>query len=340
MTPPKYSLIVPTYNRIEELMELLPSISELKENHLLELIIVDDGSTDNTESFVKSFSSEFNITYLKQQNQGPGAARNYGMDKALGTYFLFVDSDCILPEDYLLQIDDYLKKNDIDAFGGRDSFHPSFSPLLKAIDYSMTSFIGTGGSRGSKKSITKFYPRSFNMGFHRKVYEKIGGYNALRHGQDMDYSARIYQAGFKVGLIPDSVVYHKRRTSIKKFFKQIFNWGVARINLSSLHPGFLKPIHLAPAFIVLIIFVIVLGAMLDHISLDVIYAGLILTSIIGIFAFSQALFKYKSVKVAFLSILTLFTQVLAYGLGTLSGLYQRYLLNRKESKGFTKRYYQ
>ena len=339
MTPPKYSMIVPTYNRVEELKELLPSIKLMNENQLLELIIIDDGSTDGTESYVNSFKSQFSIAYRKQSNKGPGAARNYGMSIALGRYFLFVDSDCILPKDYLIQIDKFLDQSVTDAFGGKDSFHPSFSPLLKAIDYSMTSFIGTGGTRGNTKSVTKFYPRSFNMGFHRRVYEKIGGFNALRHGQDMDYSARIYSAGFQVKLIPDSVVFHKRRTSLKRFFKQIYNWGVARINLSTIHKGFLKPIHLAPAIIVLTGVIVLILIIFGLMPLFMLYLGVFSSLCLALFAFFQSFFKYRSLKVALLSVITLYTQVFAYGLGSLSGLSQRFLLGRMESKGFTKNYY-
>jgi len=256
---------------------------------------------------------------------------------ANGEYFIFVDSDVMLPDDYLMKIEEALLQNEFDAFGGPDTYHPSFSPLLKAINYSMTSFIGTGGTRGSEKSVAKFYPRSFNMGIHKNVFDKIGGMNKLRHGQDMDFSARIYKAGFKVGLIPDAFVYHKRRTSLRRFFKQIFNWGVARINLSRLHKHMLKPVHLIPAFIII--------SMLAVIAVSL-YAGFYtLLSLIGLggffiafFAFSQSLIMYKDIRVALLSIITLFIQVFAYGLGTLTGLLQM-ITGRKEAKGFTKNYY-
>ena len=339
MTPPKYSLIVPTYNRVEELMELLPSINQLELKSLMELVIVDDGSTDNSEEYIKNFDASFPIIYFKQKNQGPGAARNLGMKNGNGEYFLFVDSDCILPKNYIKEIDAFLGTNEVDAFGGKDSFHPSFSPLLKAIDYSMTSFIGTGGTRGNTKSVTKFYPRSFNMGFHRRVFEKIGGYNALRHGQDMDYSARIYAAGFNVSLIPDSVVFHKRRTSLRKFYKQIFNWGVARINLSSIHEGFLKPIHLAPSFLILLAIFSLCMIFFKILPMTFLIVGLLLGVAIALLAFIQAYSKYKSFKVASLSIVTLYTQVVAYGLGALSGLFQKFVLGKKESSGFVRNYY-
>ncbi len=337
----KYSLIIPTFNRSEEIKELILSLNQLENPNkiLFELIIVDDGSTDDTAQFIQScqIDSSFPIQYFHQKNKGPGAARNLGMDNARGEYFIFIDSDCIVPPQYLQKLDQFINQFNPDAFGGPDTYHPSFSPLLKAINYSMTSFIGTGGTRGSKKSIGKFYPRSFNMGFHKKVYEKIGGFNALRHGQDMDFSARIYQAGFNVALIPEAFVYHKRRTSLKKFYKQIFNWGIARINLSNLHQGFLKPVHLIPALMIVFGLILLVLTFLFPVLLFLMIFPIILLSLI---AFFQSFFEYRNLKVSFLSIITLFTQILAYGLGTLSGLYQRFIKRKKESKGFTKNYYQ
>ncbi len=334
----KFSLIIATYNRLEELKELFASLNALLNRNLLEVIVVDDGSTDLTEHFITSFSADFPIRYFKQKNKGPGAARNNGMSKAKGEYFIFIDSDVILPEDYIRKIDDALEQNKFDAFGGPDTYHESFSDLLKAINYSMTSFLGTGGTRGSKKSVTKFYPRSFNMGIHRKVYEEIGGMNDLRHGQDMDFSARIYKAGFKVGLINDAFVYHKRRTSFWKFFKQIHNWGVTRINLQLLHKNMLKPVHLLPAFIVLGGCVILLLSFFFVFANKVLYLGLLVGLAVALLAFMQSFFMYKSIKISCLSVLTLFIQVFAYGCGLINACLQ-ILFGAKQAKGITKNYY-
>jgi len=319
----KYSLIIPTFNRLEELQELIPSLESQKfDKTLYELVIIDDGSTDDTIGYLEGLRLPFNLIIRSQKNQGPGAARNHGMKVALGMYFIFVDSDCILPENYLKSIDSHLEENALDAFGGPDTYHPSFSPLLKSINYAMTSFLGTAGTRGNKKSLGKFYPRSFNMGLHRKVFESIGGFGGLRHGQDMDYSARIFDAGFNVGLIHEAFVYHKRRTSLKKYFKQIFNWGVARINLSKLHSGMLKPIHLIPAFVLFCAALVLVSTALGVLPLYLLGLGMIACGIIAITAFIQSLLTYKSLKVAMLSIITIFLQIIAYGLGTMTGVFQ------------------
>ncbi len=335
----KYSLIIATYNRLEELKELIASLEAMDFPTVdFELIVSDDGSTDGTGEYLRSRAFSFPFQYLSQQHKGPGEARNYGMQQARGEYFIFIDSDCIVPPDYLAKVDQFLKKDPVDAFGGPDDCHPDFPPMLKAINYSMTSFLGTGGTRGSTRSVTKFYPRSFNMGLHRRVFEQIGGMNQLRHGQDMDLSARIYNAGFRVALIPDAVVFHKRRTNLRRFYKQIFNWGVARINLGTAYPELLKPVHLAPAFLV----AAVLATMVFMLIFPVLrfLGALTIAGMAGIalLAFVQSFLQYRSLKVALLSIATLFIQVFAYGMGTWSGILQR-LKGEKVAKGYTKNYY-
>ncbi|MCX7696968.1 MAG: glycosyltransferase [Bacteroidales bacterium] len=338
----KYSIIVATYNRADEIRELLDSALQLEfDPTKFELIIVDDGSTDNTFEIVQEYQDKvpFSLKYIVQNHEGPGSARNRGMQEAQGEYFLFVDSDVILPSQWLKKIDEYLQINPVDAFGGPDTDHPSFPPLLKAINYAMTSFIGTAGTRGSRRSLQKkFYPRSFNMGISRKVWKSIGGMSSLRHGQDMDYSARIYEHGFRVGLIADAYVYHKRRTSWKKFFKQIFNWGVARINLWKRHKSMLKWIHLIPASFVLLVFVTAIVSIFFWWGKFFLYFLLLLILFILSVAMIESFFRYHSVKISIMSVLAIFIQISAYGLGTLTGFFQ-ILTGKKEAQGFVKNYY-
>lgn len=335
----KYSLIIATYNRLPELRELIDSVAALDfPRDRFELVISDDGSTDGTRAFIEQSSLPFSVRYLFQENKGPGEARNHGMREASGTYFLFIDSDCILPPDYLQRVDDHLQREPLDAFGGPDDCHPDFPPLLKAINYSMTSFLGTGGTRGSRKAVTKFYPRSFNMGIHRKIFADIGGMNKLRHGQDMDFSARIYAAGYRVGLIPDAVVFHKRRTNLRRFFKQIFNWGVARINLGRMYPDMLKPVHLAPAVLLAGLVLLLLLAFLFGWARWLLATAGIGALLVALLAFGQSVRRYRNVRVGLLSIVTLFLQVGAYGMGTWSGIWQ-WLTGKTVAQGFTKNYY-
>lgn len=336
---PKYSLIIATYNRLPELKELLASVRAFDfPKDRFELVISDDGSTDGTREYLAGQAFDFPFQYLHQENKGPGEARNHGMREARGEYFIFIDSDCIIPPDYLQKIEAHLQAEPLDAFGGPDDCHPDFPPMLKAINYSMTSFIGTGGTRGSKKAVTKFYPRSFNMGIHRRIFEDIGGMNQLRHGQDMDLSARIYEAGYRVGLIPDALVYHKRRTNLRRFFKQIFNWGVARINLGRMYPGMLKPVHLAPLAVVSGLVLSVLLALFFPWGRWLLALALLGALGIALLAFFQSLARYRNLRVALLSIVTLFTQVFAYGMGTWSGLWQVWR-GKKVAEGYTRNYY-
>jgi glycosyltransferase involved in cell wall biosynthesis len=338
--PITYSIIVATYNRLDELVELIDSLNYMDfDPTRFELIVVDDGSTDGTAEMIEQLDTPYALHLHRQQNQGPGAARNRGMTEANGDYFLFIDSDCTVPASYLNTIDASVRTNQWDAFGGPDTCRPDFPPLLKAINYSMTSFLGTGGTRGSSKSVTKFYPRSYNMGIHRKVHEQIGGMNDLRHGQDMDLSARIYEAGFSVGLIEDAYVFHKRRTDLKKFFRQIFNWGVARINLGKAHPELLKPIHLAPAVLIAASLLTVVLALFLPQTTILVYGLMLAALAIALTATIQSYLRYREIRPALLSPVTLFLQVIAYGLGTLSGLLQT-TAGKPEAKGFTKKYYQ
>ena len=335
----KYSIIIATYNRLSELKELIASVEQLSfDPKQFELIISDDGSSDGTAEYIENYNAKFNLRYIHQQNQGPGAARNHGMSKAHGDYFIFIDSDCIIPSDYLFQVDQYLAQHEVDAFGGPDDSHPDFPPLLKAINYAMTSFIGTGGTRGSTKSVAKFFPRSFNMGIHRKIFENIGGMNQLRHGQDMDLSARIYESGYSVALIPKAVVYHKRRTNFRRFYKQIFNWGVARINLGSKYPELLKPVHFLPAVLIFGGLAISIASIFSPIFKYLFIIGLSSALLIMLYGFVESFFRYRSLQISMLSIAALVTQITAYAFGTMSGTIQK-LMGKKVAKGFSRNYY-
>ena len=340
----QYSIIVPSFNRQDEIKELLTSFQNLKFNpNRAELIIADDGSADQTREVVQSFKEKipFKLHFYHQKNQGPGAARNMGMEKANGDFFIFIDSDCTVHPDWIRNIDRNLTEEQADAFGGRDSFRDDFPPLLKAINYSMTSFITTGGLRGRKgKKLAKFYPRSFNMGLSKELYHKIGGFGSLRHGQDIEYSNRIIKSGAKVIYIDDAVVYHKRRTSIKKFFRQVFNWGVARINLYKMDSSMLEPLHAAPALATLFLFIIIVVSLMSWqvwiITRWLFLAGIITLVLSGL----HAAIQYKNRLLLFLVPIIMPIQIIGYGLGFLAAYIYRVILGKSEFTGFRKKYYQ
>lgn len=245
---PRFSVIVPVYNRVDEVRDLMDSLSTQTLKNF-EVIIVEDGSTDPCGDIMKSYP-HVNASYYFKENEGRSVARNYGLDRARGEYFVFFDSDCVIPPDYFKILTEALDSNPLDCFGGPDAAHKSFTSTQKAINYSMTSFLTTGGIRGGKVSLEKFVPRTFNMGYSRRVYETVGGFREM-FSEDIDMSTRIRQAGFTIGLIHPAHVYHKRRVDFAKFLRQVYVFGMSRITLKLLYPDSLKIVHALPAVAVI-----------------------------------------------------------------------------------------
>ncbi len=241
----KYSLIIPVFNRPEEVDELLESLVGQTFTDF-EAVVVEDGSSRPCRDVVEKYAGRLPVKYYGKSNSGPGLTRNYGAERSNGEYLIVLDSDCVLPRGYLQAVEDELQREPADAFGGPDRAHESFTDVQKAISYAMTSFFTTGGIRGGKKKMDKFYPRSFNMGVKAEVYRRLGGFSKMRFGEDIDFSIRIYDAGYSCRLFPEAWVWHKRRTDMRKFFRQVHNSGIARINLYKKHPESLKLVHLLP----------------------------------------------------------------------------------------------
>ena len=339
-----FSIIVPSYNRSDEVVDLIHSFNTQTFSHeCFEVLLVDDGSTDNTATTVDKLikSSSFRIRFFRRDHEGPGPARNYGMSQAEGDYFLFIDSDCIADPKWLDQLSVAIEAEKPDAFGGPDSVLDSFTPLQKAIDFAMTSFLTTGGMRGhSKKKLAKFYPRSFNMGIHHKIYETLGGMGTLRHGQDLEFSRRIVASGANVISIPKAIVYHKRRTSLRKFFRQIFNWGVARINLTLIDSAILEPLHFIPAICTIgYLVVLILSPVHPYIFYFWLFGSALVLGLLTVIFFSS-LKRYKDFQAALLAPVVSLTQIFAYGFGFSIGFWKRVIRKNKEYTGFTKKYYQ
>jgi len=339
----KYSIIVPSFNRADEIKDLIESMKQLKfDRTRFEVVIVDDGSDDNTLELLKKYKVELGdlITYYTQRNEGPGAARNTGMSRANGDFFIFLDSDCTVPENWLTEIDKSVTENNADAFGGPDTYKENFPALLKSINYSMTSFITTGGLRGKKgKKLAKFYPRSFNMGLTRKLWDKIGGFGSLRHGQDIEFSNRILKSGAVVVFVEKAAVFHKRRTNIRRFYKQVFNWGVARVNLYKIDSAMLEPLHAGPAVVTLMtILTIILAFFFTPIRL-ILFAGLVFAIFILSISMFDAMRMYRQIKPALLLPLIMPAQIFGYGLGFIYNFTRRVIFKKKEKIGFQKSYY-
>jgi len=315
-----FSLIVPIYNRPDEAYELLESLAEQSFSDF-ELVLIEDGSTKPCANEVDKFNTRININYIVKDNSGRSDTRNVGMKNAKGDYFIFFDSDCIIPPHYLETVYRMIKDNYADCYGGPDMEHQSFSVMQKAINYSMTSFWTTGGIRGGKVNMEKFKPRTFNMGFSRAVYEKVGGFKDM-YGEDIDLSIRINKAGFTTKLYHDAFVYHKRRVDLKRFYKQVNIFGQARINLYKLYPDSLKLVHALPALFVLGSIVIICLSVLVSPWLLIFLVSYILL------LFFDSLVKTKSVSIASLSVATSFIQIFGYGLGFIKSFIQKIVLHK------------
>lgn len=319
------------YNRTQELEELLNSLSN-QTDMAFEVVVVDDGSEHKAEAVTRQFQKKLNIRCFYKENSGPGQSRNYGCEQTDADFLVFFDSDCIIPPNYIKALKENLPG--IHAFGGPDRAHDSFTAIQKAISYSMTSIFTTGGIRGGKKSVEKFHPRSFNMGYTREVYEKTGGFSKLRFGEDIDLSIRIFEQGFKTRLIPECYVYHKRRTDFNKFFKQVFNSGIARINLYKRHPKSLKLLHFFPAAFVGYQFLSIPHA-IYHSEFWVLWPTVIYLVLILI----HATIVTKSPWVGILSVWASIVQLFGYGLGFIKGFIKRIILKQSEFHAYDKTFY-
>ena len=353
----KYSIVVPVYNRPDEVDELLQSLTRQTLRDM-EVIIVEDGSSHPCEEVVRRYAGKLQLRYYTKENSGPGPTRNFGAEHSQGDFLIFLDSDCVIPPDFLKEVDAELTRKECDAWGGPDRAHESFTPVQKAINYSMTSFLTTGGIRGGKKQMDKkFYPRSFNLGVRRGLYRQLGGFSIMRFGEDIDLSIRIYESGATCRLFPEAWVWHKRRTDFRKFFKQVHNSGIARINLMKRHPGSLKFVHLLPMLFtlgtfacLLFAFMFLLLALLGLVGLwgmqkpgctngpmlcIIVGFGGMLLFLLPLLLFSLLVFidssiRNRSIKIGFLSIWASFIQLIGYGTGFLRAWWLRCVCGRNE----------
>lgn len=335
----KYSVIIPVYNRPDEARELLESLCA-QTCRDFEVVIVEDGSAIPCKEVAEAYADRLDIHYYVKENGGPGRARNYGVERARGEYVLILDSDAVLPEGYIAAVEDELEREPADAFGGPDRAHPDFTPMQKAINYAMTSFFTTGGIRGGKKKLDKFYPRSFNMGVRREVYQALGGFSDMRFGEDIDFSTRIFKGGYRCRLFPEAWVWHKRRTDLKKFFKQVHNSGIARIHLSKRHPGTLKLVHLLPAVFTLgCALLLVLAAVAAALGCPHWWVMLLPLVLFALMIMADASRQERSVGVGLRAIAAAYVQLTGYGTGFLRSWWQRCVRGKGEFEAFKKNFY-
>lgn len=345
----KFSIIIAIYQREDELKELLQSLIHQTDSDF-ETIVVDDGSPDSLEVVVNPFKSKLSIHYFHKENSGPAKSRNYGMQQASGNYFIFLDSDTTAPPDYIETIRKELMGNYVDAFGGPDAAGKDFTDMQKAITFSMTSFLTTGGIRGGKKHVGKFQPRSFNMGISKKAFKSTGGFGNLRIGEDPDLSMTLWESGFETRLFSDARVFHKRRTSLKKFAKQVYQFGVARPILNQRHPKYTKLTFWFPGLFLLysvfcmIYFTFSFFSIKSNFNLEGFWISLNYFSLLWLFILPLILYlclifffsavRFRNLKVGLLSVITTLTQFFFYGFGFLKSWILLNIFKIKPEKAF------
>ncbi|NLP58193.1 glycosyltransferase [Lutibacter sp. B1] len=310
----QFSIIIPVYNRPQEIDELLLSLTKQTYTDSFEVIIVEDGSTLKADEIVLKYSDKLNLKYFFKENSGAGASRNFGMERSSGNYYIVFDSDCIIPPQYLTEVDKALSQNFTDAFGGADAADESFTKIQKAINYSMTSFFTTGGIRGNKKAVDKFQPRSFNFGMSKNAFEITKGFSSMKIGEDIDLTFRLWAHNFETQFIEKAYVYHKRRTTLKQFFKQIFSFGKARPLLNKKYPKTAKITYWFPTFFILMLAISLILLIFDFQLFAIAFL------IYFLVLFIDSLIKSRSLAVAFLSLITTVIQFLGYGMGFVKGL--------------------
>ncbi|MDO5106199.1 glycosyltransferase family 2 protein [Capnocytophaga sp.] len=324
----KYSFIIPVYNRPDEVDELLRSLTKQSYPNDFEVVIIEDGSSIPSKEVCEKYSEILQIKYLFKENSGPGASRNYGMERAANDYFIILDSDCLLPEYYLEAVDDFLQKKYVDCFGGADDADASFTDIQKAINYVMTSLLTTGGIRGNHKSVQKFEPRSFNMGLSRKAFQATKGFGKIHPGEDPDLVIRLWQQGFETAFIEDAFVYHKRRISWGKFKTQVSKFGQTRAILNHWHPHTKKATFWLPFCFSVGLLTSVLFACLGY------FEGLYVYGCYFIFLLLDSSRSNKSLKIGILSVWAVLVQFFGYGFGFFSATLKLTFSNKKPEQLF------
>lgn len=323
-----FSLIIPIYNRPEEIKELLESLLLSSYKKEYEIVIIEDGSKIDCKEVVAQYADKFSISYYFKENSGPGDSRNYGMKVAKGDYFIILDSDCLIPANYLSEVEKELETNYVDCFGGSDAAHETFSKIQKAINFTMTSFLTTGGIRGGSEKIGKFQPRSFNMGISKKAFEESKGFGNIHPGEDPDLSIRLWKLGYKTRLFPNAFVYHKRRIDWDKFSIQVNKFGKARPILDSWYPEYSKITFWFPSLFIVGLFfsviVLIFGCKLPILLYAFYYLMILVFSTM----------QNRSLEIGLLSLVAVNRQFFGYGLGYLKSFLKIKILKQQPEKAF------
>jgi glycosyltransferase involved in cell wall biosynthesis len=323
MKPFYFSIVIPVFNRPDEIDRLLQSLTLQDDKNPFEVVVVEDGSTIDAEQVCNRYSNQLEINYYFKSNSGPGDSRNYGMSKAKGNYFLILDSDCVLPCHYLSTVRKALSTSYTDCFGGADAAHESFTFFQKVVNAVMTNPLSTGGIRGRKKGLTRFQPRSFNMGVSKQLFEATGGFGKIHPGEDPEFVFRAWDLGFKTRFVQGAEVFHERRIRLNSFVKQIYKFGSVRVILNRMHPKYQSRLFLLPSVFtigwMLLIVLSLISFLLNTkaLYLDFAYLGILLYLLYSILFFVSTWFISKSFQIAIVSVPLMFIQFASYAYGYL-----------------------
>lgn len=328
MSTPKFALISPTFKRPDEVTEFLDSLRKLDyPKDKFEIILGDGTPGDELRPLIYPYQKDLPLKIYYEEFLPVSNARNRAAELSTAQFFIFLDSDCIIPEGYLKAVEFFLDAHpQINLFGGPDAASEDFTDLQKAISFSMTSFLTTGGIRGGSSSVTTYHPRGFNMGISAELFNKVGGYDEnFVCGEDVELSMRLIKAGAKSAFIEEAHVFHKRRTSIKQFRRQVFRFGAARPLLAKAHPGNLKITHLFPlAFTVYRHVSAILFLLVFYFNLSVLSLPFAMYVLYMVAVFFSAL-KKEGLSVALLAVQTTNTMNAGYGIGFLRNYLEVYL---------------
>ena len=329
----KYSFVIPVFNRPDEVDELLASLVTQTYKAPFEVVVVEDGSSITCENIIAKYKEQLLLSYFFKPNSGPGDSRNFGMQKAKGDYFIILDSDCIVPSHYLAEVDGYLNTHFVDCFGGPDAALDSFSDVQKAINFTMTSFLTTGGVRGGSEKIGKFQPRSFNMGISKRAFEASGGFGKIHPGEDPDLAIRLWKLGFKTALFSRAFVYHKRRIDWEKFYKQVNKFGKARPILNQRYPEYAKATYWFPGLFCFFFIVSLIAVFWGFYPLFLSYISYYLL------LFLMAVCYTGNIKIAGLAVVASVIQFYGYGRGFLTSVFKLKVLNQQAEKAMPEMFF-
>jgi|WetSurMetagenome_2_1015567.scaffolds.fasta_scaffold75701_2 glycosyltransferase involved in cell wall biosynthesis len=324
-----FSIVVPTFSRPDEVSELLASLV-FQKNKNFEVIIADGSPDDSVRQVIESYNERLDLKYLYHKGLGISESRNWGVENARGDYIVFFDSDCVIPPHYFKVAGEFLKIDPLDSYGGPDRASENFNKQQRAISYAMTSFFTTGGIRGRKKHVGQYQPRSFNMGIRRNVFNALHGFSGLKVSEDIDLSIRLNKNGYRSGFIEDAYVFHKRRSTFYKFFRQVLSFGSGRIDLQMRHGDALKPVHMLPSLFVLYLISGLVAGIFSR-EVFIFWAGSAVTYMVAILI--DATIQNRNLVIGLMSVYAAFVMLIGYGLGMIKAACLRFVLrSRKESE--------